>query len=261
MQETPPLARRALIAERLESGQSVMAAGLANEFNVSEDAIRRDLRALAAEGKCRRVYGGALPLPRPGASIIARIGEGRERKDALARAGASLIQPGEFVFLDSGSTNLALVAYLPDDLTVATNSIDIAAAILRRPELQLILVGGIVNPTVGGSVDAEAVQSVGRMNFDRCFLGICALSPASGLGAFDMADATFKRALLSASRVTVGMTTNEKYEIRAPHRIGGIGSLSVLVAEHDISPEHWNALTQSGTSLLRAGAPDVRATK
>ena len=102
---------------------------------MSEDAIRRDLRALAAEGLCRRVYGGALPLSRAAAPMRARMEEGRERKQALARRAASLIEPGQFVFLDSGSTNLALVEYLPDDfdLTVATNSIDIAAAALRRP--------------------------------------------------------------------------------------------------------------------------------
>ena len=58
-----PLARRDLIADRLANGLAVVATELAGEFAVSEDAIRRDLRALAAEGRCRRVYGGALPLP------------------------------------------------------------------------------------------------------------------------------------------------------------------------------------------------------
>jgi len=57
-----PIARRDIILSRLDEGQPVTAAALALEFDVSEDAIRRDLRALAAEGRCRRVYGGALPL-------------------------------------------------------------------------------------------------------------------------------------------------------------------------------------------------------
>ena len=142
-----PLARRDVILGRLAQGQSVVAAALALEFEVSEDAIRRDLRALAAEGRCRRVYGGALPLSKATAPMAARMEEARDRKQALARKAASLVKPGQFVFLDSGSTNLALVSCLPEDfeLTIATNSIDIAAAALRRSDLRLIMVGGDVN--------------------------------------------------------------------------------------------------------------------
>ena len=138
-----PLARRDVILGRLAHGQSVVAAALALEFEVSEDAIRRDLRALAAEGRCRRVYGGALPLSKAMAPMSARMEEARDRKQALARKAVSLVKPGQFVFLDSGSTNLALVSCLPDDfeLTIATNSIDIAAAALRRSDLRLIMVG------------------------------------------------------------------------------------------------------------------------
>jgi len=90
-----PLARRDLIAARLAAGQAVVAATLAAEFDVSEDAIRRDLRALAAEGRCRRVYGGALPISLGTASMAARMDEGRERKRGLARAGAATVVPGE----------------------------------------------------------------------------------------------------------------------------------------------------------------------
>src|SRR5580704_7922082 len=93
-----PLARRDVILSRLAQGQPVVAAALALEFEVSEDAVRRDLRALAAEGLCRRVYGGALPLV--ATPMRARIEEGRDRKQALARKAASLIKQCQFVFLD-----------------------------------------------------------------------------------------------------------------------------------------------------------------
>src|ERR1700742_3990116 len=101
-----PSGRRAEIEARLAKGQMVVAAALALEFEVSEDAIRRDLRALAAEGRCRRVYGGALPLAKAAIPMRARMDDGRDRKHALARKAASLIRPGQLVFLDSGSTNL-----------------------------------------------------------------------------------------------------------------------------------------------------------
>src|SRR5258708_26859112 len=95
----PPMERRDIIAGRLAQGQSVTAGSLAEEFSVSPDAVRRDLRALAAEGRCRRVYGGALPISPAPSPIIFRLGEAPQRKTALAAPAVGLIRPGELVVL------------------------------------------------------------------------------------------------------------------------------------------------------------------
>src|SRR3984893_13175924 len=117
--------RKNEIESRLLRGLPVNATALAKEFLVSEDAIRRDLRALAAEGKCRRVYGGALPLSLPSLPMAAPNEHAPQRKKMLAEAAVGLIQENEFVFLDSGSTNLAIVDLIPTNLkiTIATNSL------------------------------------------------------------------------------------------------------------------------------------------
>lgn len=252
-----PLERRDLIAQRLAQGQPVVAAALAAEFQVSEDAIRRDLRALAAEGRCRRVYGGALP-PLPGALPMAvRMDAGRERKAALARAAVAVIEPGEFLFLDSSSSNLALAACLPEDhaLTVATNSVDIAAALLRRQDVQLIMVGGAVDPLVGGCVDATAVLAVGQMNIQRCFLGACAVTVEAGICTVDAGDAAFKRALRAASRRCVAMATNDKLGLQLPYRVTPIREIDHLVVEHDADFQTLKALAKQGTQVLKAARP------
>ena len=248
-----PLARRDVIAERLADGEAVVAAQLAVEFDVSEDAIRRDLRALAAEGRCRRVYGGALPLSSTEPMHV-RIDEGRERKRALARQAAGTIAPGEFLFLDAGSTNLALVEFLPDDaeLTVATNSIDIAGAVLRRPELRLIMIGGAVDPLVGGCIDAAAVQVVSSLNIDRCFLGACAIDAERGVGVEFHADAVFKRAVLGVARQCIVLATNEKFATRALHRVGALADIDLLVVEHDAPPARLKSLRAAGATLAKA---------
>jgi len=249
-----PLARRDAIAGRLAAGDGVVAAALALEFDVSEDAIRRDLRALAAEGRCRRVYGGALPVNPATRPMAARIDEARGRKQALARRAAESILPGEFVFLDAGSTNLALVEFLPEDqdLTVATNAIDIAGAVLRRPDLRLIMVGGAVDTTVGGCVDAAAVQAVADFGIDRCFLGVCAVHPGRGIGAALHADALFKRALVAASRQCVVLATNEKFAAHAPHRSCALSDIDLLVVERDAPAELTTPLQAAGATLAVA---------
>jgi DeoR/GlpR family transcriptional regulator of sugar metabolism len=256
MSDEIPMARREVIADRLAQGQSVVAAALAAEFSVSEDAIRRDLRALATDGRCRRVYGGALPVTSGWLPMAARIGEDRERKQALARAAAATIKPGEFIFLDSGSTNLALTEFLPEDaeLTVATNSIDIASAVLQRQDLRLIMIGGAVNTLVGGCVDAGAVLAITQMNIDRLFLGACAVS-MKGISAFDMSDAAFKRTLLSVSRESLVLVTTDKLDQRAPHRIAAIRDIACFVVECDAPAAQLAPLAKAGASILKADPP------
>jgi DeoR/GlpR family transcriptional regulator of sugar metabolism len=254
MHNSLPLSRRDAIAARLAQGEPVVAAAMAKEFRISEDAIRRDLRALAAEGKCRRVYGGALPL-NSSLPMAVRIEQGVERKQALARSAITLIEPDEFVFLDSGSTNLCMVSLLPENLriTLATNSIDIAAAVMKRGDLPLIVIGGTLNLPIGGCVDASAIASVERLNIDRCFIGACAISPTRGISVFDYADAIFKRALLKRSRSCVAMTTIEKLQERAPHRIATPRDIDHLVIEHSTAVADAEALADAGFAVVRAG--------
>lgn len=258
MNDNIPLARRDEIAHRLGLGQPVVAAALAVEFSISEDAIRRDLRALAAKGLCRRVYGGALPVTPTSAPMAARMDEAQDRKAALARAAVALIQPGELLFLDGGSTNLALVDVLPEDseLVVATNSIDIAAAVLHRADLQLIMIGGAVDLAVGGCVDAGAVHSVSQMNIDRCFIGSCAISSKGGISAFSLADATFKRAVLAASARNAVLATTDKFTARAAHRVSAIDAIECIVVEHDLPRAEHAALSTAGPKVLVAAPAD-----
>jgi DeoR/GlpR family transcriptional regulator of sugar metabolism len=254
MHDSLPLARRNRIAERLAQGQTVVASILAAEFGTSEDVIRRDLRALASEGLCRRVYGGALPMPSRVRPMSERVPEGLLGKRALARRAAKLILPGEYVFLDSGSANLELARLLPEDheLTIATNSVDIAALLLRRSDLQVIFVGGLVHPMVGGCVDAAACVTVAQMNVDRCFVGVCAICMTTGISAFDSGDATFKRTLLEASRERAALVTTEKFEARAPHRISPLAGVQTYIVENDLEATRLAQLRDVGVAVIVA---------
>jgi len=249
-----PRTRRDLIQHRLERGQSVAAATLAAEFGVSDDAIRRDLRALAALGLCRRVYGGALPLSPAATPMAQRMAHAPDRKAALARVGATLIQPGELVFLDNGSSNLALVPCLPADsaVTVATNSIAIAAAVQQRGGLQLIMLGGSVDAHVGGCIGAIALSMLEQLHPDRCLLGACAFSNEQGVSAYHLADAHFKQAVLARSRHSVVLLTSEKLQTRAPYRICASSAIHSYVLEQDAPADYAGALEQGGSRVLRA---------
>lgn len=251
-----PHARRHVIAARLSAGHAVVAADLAAEFKLSEDAIRRDLRALAADGLCRRVYGGAVPIAANDRPLAARIKEAPDRKSALARAGAATVQANELVFLDTGSTNLALVEFLPEDadLTIATNAVDVAAAVLRRQDLRLLMIGGEVDPHLGGCVDAAAVDSLSRLRVDRGFVGVCALSMSDGLLTTHFREAAFKRTLVERSRHVVGLVTSDKLQAAAAHRVAGIEALHTVVVERDVGAAVMKALREAGATVVPVDA-------
>src|SRR5689334_21703261 len=130
-----PAQRKDFILERLRLDGQVMAKDVAVALGVTEDCVRRDLRELAAEGLCQRVYGGALPVSPEIADYSARRSVAVDNKARVARRAIELIEPGTTVILDGGTTTLAIAQALPADLraTVVTHSPTVAAALVEHP--------------------------------------------------------------------------------------------------------------------------------
>ena len=254
-----PHGRRRTIADRLLRGEFCQAHELASEFEVSDDAIRRDLRALANEGVCKRVYGGALPISPASTPMESRALEDTPRKRSLAHAAVDLVGKGQTVFLDTGSTNLQLAALLPADrqLVVVTNSISIAAVLANRTDISLIVIGGSVNTQVGGCVDARSIQEMRRFRIDICFVGTCAMSSATGLAGFNLSDVAFKIALLEASTTTALMLTSAKVETTAPFTIGSVTDIDHVILEEDVPAPFASKLRAAGVNVIVAAGPSA----
>ncbi|OCP17999.1 MULTISPECIES: DeoR/GlpR family DNA-binding transcription regulator [unclassified Ensifer] len=250
--------RKTRIQERLKADGRVLAADLAAEFRVSEDTIRRDLREMAAAGLCERVYGGALPLAPSSLTLSQRVAMAPERKAALARASVGFIAPGSTVFLDAGSTNLAIAELIEPDLTatIVTNTPLIAAALMEKPGIDLILVGGPVNRAVGAAVGARAQRDIEQLRPDLCILGTCGADADAGLTAIYFEDAEFKRLIASRSRALLVAVTNDKLGTAASHAIVGIDEVTTLVLEADAPAHHVAAFEASGTTVVMAGGSE-----
>jgi DeoR/GlpR family transcriptional regulator of sugar metabolism len=246
--------RRNEIEGRLKRGLPVNATALAMEFLVSEDAVRRDLRALAAEGKCKRVYGGAMPVSPEGGSLEYRLLNDSQEKRALSLAALPLLAEASTVFLDSGSTNLALAREMPVDrpLTIVTNSVSIAAVLLERKNLTVIILGGKIDREAGATIGLSALREAERFSFDLCFLGTCAASVSLGLGAFQLADAEFKRTLIARSERVVALITMDKVETRAPFQVAELAVLDHVVLEANTSKEIVSTFSNAGPEVILA---------
>lgn len=245
--------RQALIRARLDLSGRVIAAALAQELGVSEDTIRRDLREMAASGLCRRVYGGALRIAAASTSMNERMAVGGARKAALARCAAGLIPPGATVFLDAGSTNLALARALPagHGLTVATNAPAIAAALLER-DLATIQLGGLIDPRAGAAIGAKAMRDAEALRPDLLVLGVCGIDPEAGVTAESFEEAEFKRFVALRSRTVMVVVTNDKLSTAAPYSVVPLARLAQAVIEGDADENEAAALTAAGIETLRA---------
>lgn len=251
-----PQERQQRILERLRRDGRVVAVELAQAFEVSEDSIRRDLRELAAAGLCKRVYGGALLPALTLSPLKQRRSEHSARKRALARKAAALVQAGQTLLIDAGSTNAAIAAELPRDarLTVITNAPHIAQVLLDREGFDVLLIGGRIDAASGGATGAQAVDQVRRLRADLCFPGACAIDAAHGLWGFDSEESLFKRAMIEASDETVVVATDDKLGAVATHQVAELARVQHLVVEHSADKATRAAFSSRGVAVHRAEA-------
>ena len=245
-----PRERQERILERLRRHGRVVATDLAIEFRVSEDSIRRDLRELAARDLCKRVYGGALLMPHV-APLSERRREHVERKRALTNMTASLVNRRQILFIDAGSTNLAIANALPEgyDLTMVTNAPDVALAVLGRPGFEVLSIGGRLDPKIGGAIGSMALRQIQGIRADVCFPGVCAADAQTGLWTFDAEEVVLKRAMIEASGETVLVATREKLITAATHHTASAKSIAHLVVERGNDAEILDAWRAAGTSV------------
>lgn len=228
-----PEERRKAILEHLSTEGRVYAADLCRWLRVSEDTVRRDLRELDEAGLLRRVHGGALPRTHVQLSHQARAEIQQPAKQALAHVAAGLVQPGQVVFIDGGTTTLEVARSLPKDLraTVITVSPPVALALAEHPGIEVRLVGGRLHPEALTVVGAETVEALRQIHADLCLLGICSLHIEGGVTATLAEEAATKRVMVHQSAETVAVLTADKLDTLSPFAVAPANRLATLVTE------------------------------
>lgn len=232
----------------------IVAKDVAARLGISEDSVRRDLRDLAAEGLCQRVYGGALPVSPAVAGYAARQSVAPDGKQKVARVAAGLTAAGCTLILDGGTTALAVARALPRDLdcTVITHSPTIAAALLEHPRAELFLLGGRIFKHSAVTCGAAAVEAAQNVSADLCLLGVTGVHPEAGLTTGDAEEAAMKRALAARAADTWILASSEKIGTASRFRVLPFGKITGLItdaAPHDPAVE---ALTALGVEILTA---------
>jgi DeoR/GlpR family transcriptional regulator of sugar metabolism len=230
--------RKKILLARLAAEGQLVAKTLALEFETSEDTIRRDLRELAAEGRLQRVHGGALPASAALGDLAVREQVSTADKAALGRYGASLVQAGQVVILDGGTTALALVDAIPPGLraTFVTHAPPVAAALGAHRDLDVLVVGGTLDPEAMVSVGAGTLDAYRRVTADLCFLGVWSLHAEHGISGRYHEEAEVRRVLVERADRVVGLCTTDKLGTVSAFGSGPATALTHLATEPD-APE------------------------
>jgi len=247
--------RRQRIRSIVESRRAARLEDLSTSLGVSQATVRRDLDALAMEGRLRRVHGGAVALDERPSELHfdVKAVEAAAEKARIAARAVELLSPDDTVYLDSGSTVLEAARLLRgwDRLTVVTNSLPAATELAGRGP-RLIVIGGEFRPTSQALVGPLTHLVLDALHVDRALIGTFAFSLEEGLTTTDPAEAYTKELVLGRSREVILLADSRKVGTRSFVSSGRLEAIDVLVTDTGIDERVVRSLERRGVKVIKA---------
>ncbi len=257
-----PSERLSALRDRLVRAGSLRVLDAAEEFGVSTETVRRDLKLLAADGVAELVRGGARlrgergqparrsPLP----SVIERADVCRAEKDAIGRAAADLVRDGQVVLIDGGTTAVALARHLKDKraLTVITNNLVVVGELAHCPGWRINVVGGELSPSSMSLIGLTAIEDLKAAAVDVAFLGAAGVSVHSGFTSADRVEAELKRVMMTIARKVVVLADHTKMETSGFSTFATPSDIDVLVTSRGAATEVLHPFRAAGVDIIIA---------
>ena len=245
--------RRRAIVETLNRDGRVLVADLAKYFHTSQVTIRKDLEILHAHGRVHRTHGGALPA-REGALQDPTLREKeklhRKEKLQIAAAAARMVEEGQVVILDSGTTTTAIARALRgfQNLTIITNAVNIAPE-LSGSALEVILTGGTLRKNSFSLVGPIAEETLRRLNADILFLGVDGFDVHYGLSTPNLLEAKVNRAMMDVAKRTIAVCDSSKFGRRSLSLIAPPSAIQGLITDRGIPKSDLNVLKKASIEV------------
>lgn len=242
--------RQNKILEKLYRDKRVISKELSAFFNVSEDTIRRDLTELDGKKQLKRVHSGALLIGPPQTDFQNREKVDPEIKKELGEFTAKLIEENSTIIIDTGTTNLHLVRSIPLDFkcTIITNSPPIAMALDKHQNIEVIMIGGILNKESMVNLGVQTIKELEFIHSDTYIMGIHNIDVEMGASVPTYEEAQIKRMMSQVSAKTIGMCTNEKIGTISNFISNSIEDVSTLVT-YEANTEIIDKFSEKGIQV------------
>lgn len=247
-----PKERRRAMAAYIDAEGHATVEELAQRFSVSVDSIRKDLKVLAAEGLCRREYGGATRIDRPepepaseaallhGALDLAEEDSAEHSCRAVAARAYMEIADGDAIFLDVSKTCLYIAELLAAGdkrCIVTTNMIDIPTVLAKNPKVTALATGGYLSPDMRGFTGPTTISLLEPLLFERAFVSCSSISLQKHAVMADvMDDGLVKQRAIENATYRFLLAEDWKFSNRAGYRFASIGDFTAVVTnESDVA--------------------------
>lgn len=243
------------IVKELEKNGKVRVRDLSEQFGVTDDCIRKDLKVLENAGKLRRTYGGAIlsqdyPLQR---DVIDRRMVHLEEKQIIAKKALNLIKDQETIFLDISTTNIKIAELLVENrrnVIVVSNMIDILQVLAQSTNITAIGTGGTMYRSVNGFMGIATAEYLKTYSFDRAFIGSCGLDMSdSMITTLGAEDGLTKKAALNSSRHKYIVMDHEKFYYNECFKFAHFDDVSGIITDKEPNPETARKLATAGVRL------------
>lgn len=252
--EMIPAERRARIVDLVKERRAVRVSSLSEDLGVSGMTIRRDLERLEGEGVLVRTHGGAV-LKRHMTEetlYVEREGSSAEEKRRIAAAAAALIEPGETVFLSSGTTAAQVLRHLDPDLEARIVTHNVGAVLEARGlRAEVVLAGGLYRPRSNAVSGPVAVEHIARFHAGKMFIGADGLDLEEGLTTPTMGMAGVERAMIEQTRgEVVVLADSSKIGVVADVVICGLDQVDAILVDDGIEPGVRDEIARLGLRCI-----------
>lgn len=223
------------IIEMVNAKGSVLVKELSEQFDVTEDSIRKDLSLLERKGLLKKIYGGAVKnrVNTHELYVSQRKGKNVEEKKEIAQKAFALLEEGDVVFLDISTSNIELIKLIVEanlKITVVTNMIDVMLSFTAPSDTNLIFIGGKLNNGRDGFVGSYTNKQVSEFNFDKAFMGVVGVDlQKNRVYTYATDDALTKRSIIEASEICYMIMENRKFSREGNYRFAEIEDFAGVV--------------------------------
>ncbi len=250
------VSRRALILDKLDQEKQVDVISLSKELNVSEVTIRNDLSRLEKKNMLIRARGGAIKLDHVGIdfNLSDKNKHHFKEKQRIGKAAAGLIEDGDTIILDSGTTTMEIARNLENksDLTIITNALNIANQLAELKSGNIIIPGGFLRRNSLSLIGAIAEESFKNYFCDKLFLAVDGFNSAHGLSTPNVEEAHLNRIMIEISKQVIVVADSSKFHKRSFAFIAPINKVNVLVTDPGIAAEEKKKLEHAGIKVIIA---------
>lgn len=227
--------RHKYILEQLKQTGTVRVVELSDEMNVSVVTIRKDLKVLEDRGILFRSHGSASSreLFIHDRSVNEKQHLFSEEKKQIARTAISFLTSGEAIIIGSGTTAFYFAQFIPEDLelTVLTAAMNVSQALLSKPNIEVVQLGGVVRKNATSVVGPFAEEMLKQFACSKLFLGVDGLSLEFGLTTSNMMEAHLNKAMIKAVQKTIVLCDSSKIERRGFGRICEVEEVDVVISD------------------------------